>query len=661
VQAASVPIRLGLKVHSTLPSSDLVIRMALYTEPDGSALASRDEFDATLGNQLAGLSQLSLSTFPLGSNSRGGRTVELYIAGSGIPGQVPANLPANEVFQLPCPRDYGGCDGVYPLQVSLVDTVTSQPVDSFTTYVVVVPPAVASQGRLRFSFIVPEGASVALAPNGTPDLTGGTRARLETIATEEAAWPGVPLTIDLYGQALLAISETRQNTVLLSNLASGYPGAIIPGPFSAVDPTQLVRADLETDLADQLLHGDQVFASSLRTTASPQVYVATSPIGTHGLAALAADGVTQIVVPESNLASMPSSGPASVEWPSTLSAPFRVGGFDIEGLQADSGLAAHLTGSGSPALRAQQLLADLAEVYFDSPDFPQSRGVALVAPESWNPQIGFLNALLSGLASSPIVTTLPVTQLLESVHRGTCQEPPSFVTGCSPAVRALVSPRATSPGEPITATGVQTARDQLAELSSMIPTATGADRNLEDSILLAETAGLAPRVRQAYLSAPLAAMLQLGSKLTLPTRRIVTVTSSSAKFPVAIASASETPVHVVLTISGANLNATARVPVVLTRGTTTVIVRVRTRTLGDSSLQLELVSPVGHVELTSGEFTLRCTAFSDVAIALTVSAGAFLVFWWVQSASRRRRRRAVQRGEDPPKGPAPETVPDAAR
>jgi hypothetical protein len=117
----------------------------------------------------------------------------------------------------------------------------------------------------------------------------------------------------------------------------------------------------------------------------------------------------------------------------------------------------------------------------------------------------------------------------------------------------------------------------------------------------------------------------------------------------------------VLTVSGANLAASVRVPVVLARGTTTVIVRVRTRTLGDSSLQLELVSPVGHLGLANGEFTLRCTAFSDVAIALTAGAGAFLVFWWVQSASRRRRRRLVRSGGDAPAGSSPDSAAEPAQ
>ena len=48
VQRSNVPLRLGLKVRSSIPAHDLLVSVALYTEPDQSALASRDEFEATL-------------------------------------------------------------------------------------------------------------------------------------------------------------------------------------------------------------------------------------------------------------------------------------------------------------------------------------------------------------------------------------------------------------------------------------------------------------------------------------------------------------------------------------------------------------------------------------------------------------------------------------
>ncbi len=641
VQSSNVPVRLGLTVRSPVAAKDLLVTVALYTEPDQSALASRDEFDATLTGQLAGLNRLALKTFSLRSIRQARGSLKFYVGGSELSDQVPAKAPADRVFQLPCPPRYGGCGGVYPLQVSLVDVLSGQPVtiDSLTTYLVVVPSTVASQKRLRFSFVLPVGASIALSATGSPSVPAATLAAVETIARTETSWSSVPLSVDLYGQTLLALAGNKKLLKLVKKIAYGGHDSLIGGPFSDVDPTQLVRAGLERDLASQIEYGNAVFEKVLHTFGASHIFVATAPVGPGGLAALAADGIGYIVVAQSNLESTTSRQPSVVQWPYTLSAPFFIPGSIVEGLQADPGLSAHLTGAGSPALRAQQLLADLAEIYFDSPDYPMARGVALVAPDSWVPQPEFLSDMLTGLRSSPIVTTLPLRRLFSTVRRGNCQLPPVVVNGCSAAVRALASPALPSGGS-ATSGQVQAARSQLAELSSVIPTGAGMIHGLEDAMLLAETAGLSPSLRQAYLSAPHVTMLRLGSQLGLPAGRTVTVTSASARFPIAITSSSRTPIHAILVVSGQDLSSSPEIAVVLRRGTTSLIVRVHTRTSGDSSLQLQLLSPVGHLQLARVELTIRSTAISNVAIALTIGAVVFLLFWWFRSASRRHRRRA---------------------
>jgi hypothetical protein len=647
-----------LRVSSAIPAKDLLVGVALYTEPDQSSLASRDEFDATLDGQLAGLNQLAYSTFSLRSIDQADGSVDIYIAGSELPGQVPAKVPSDQVFELPCPARYGGCGGIYPLEVSLNDVLTGQPVDSFTTYLIVVPSTVPSQQRLRFSFVVPVGASVALTAAGNPALPRRTLNEINTIAAAEARWSKVPLTIDLYGQALLALKRSPKHARLLSTVAYGGLDTLVDGPFSAVDPTGLVDSGLEDDLTSQMERGQAVFANSFHSPGTDDIYVATAPLDTHALAALAADGVKYAVVPQVNLASVTVGAPSVVQWPYTLSAPFSIDGSTVEGLQADPGLAAHLTSAGSPVLRAQQLLADLSEIYFDSPDFPNPRGVALVAPTSWAPQSEFLGAMLRGLRSSPIVTTVPIAHLFANVPKGLCQVPPVDVSGCSASVRALVSPSPSANGA-VTSSQLQIARSQLAELISVIPTGAGTIHDLEDAILLAETAGLHASLSQAYLSAPLLTMRTLGAQLGLPAGRTVTVTSTSARFPIAITSNSKTPLHAILLISGPDLTASAELPVVLRRGTTSLIIRVHTRTSGDSSLQLEVFSPLGHLQLAHVELTIRSTAISGVAIALTVGAAAVLFFWWVRSASRRRRRHA-KHAAGKPHEPASETVQEPA-
>ncbi|MGA2529423.1 MAG: DUF6049 family protein [Acidimicrobiales bacterium] len=643
VQNSNDPVRLGLKVRSAVAPEDLLVSVALYTEPDQSALASRDEFDATLEGQLVGLDQLKLAKFSLNSVMGNHGLIKIYVGGSELPGRVPKIDSATQaVFELPCPALYGGCGGVYPLEVSLDDVQTGQPIDSFTTYLTVVPSPVTAQKRLRFSFVVPIGASVALTTSGMPVLDKATLSEIDTIAGAEASRAKVPLSIDLYGQQLLALARAPKHTKLLDTVAYAGLDTLVTAPFSSVDPTRLVRSGLEGDLTSQIERGAAVFSNVLHRSRPPELYIATSLLGTRALAALAADGIKYVVVPKDNLESISGGQPASAQWPYTLSAPFHIAGSSVEGLQSDPDLGAHLSGTESPALRAQQLLADLAEIFYDSPYFPDPRGVALVAPEPWAPQAKFLDALLRGLSSSPIITTVPVSEIFSIVPVGTCQLPSAQSSGCSPEVRSLISPQLSGDGT-VTSSQLQSARTHLGELSSVIPTAPTTIAGLSDGILLAETTGLSQTARQEYLSAPLAMMLRLGAQLGLPTGRTVTVTSSSARFPIAITSSSRTAVHAVLVISGQDLSSATNMRVVLKRGTTSFIVRVHTRTSGDSNLQLQLFSPSGHVQLARAELTIRSTAISGVAIALTAGAAAFLLFWWFRSISRRHRRRARHR------------------
>ena len=181
------------------------------TRPVGTGEPIR--FDATTTGQLAGLDQLSLISFSLQSITEAQGSADIFVGGSELSGHVPADVPSDKVFELPCPPRYGGCGGVYPLQVSLVDVLTGQSVtvDSFTTYLIVVPSETAPGERLRFSFIVPVGAPVTLGSTGKPTISSETSSRIESIAHAGLGWPRAPLTIDLYGQALLALARSKDH------------------------------------------------------------------------------------------------------------------------------------------------------------------------------------------------------------------------------------------------------------------------------------------------------------------------------------------------------------------------------------------------------------------------------------------------------------------
>jgi len=113
-------------------------------------------------------------------------------------------------------------------------------------------------------------------------------------------------------------------------------------------------------------------------------------------------------------------------------------------------------------------------------------------------------------------------------------------------------------------------------------------------------------------------------------------------------------------MSGTALRSPTTTPLVLQHGTKGFIVGVNTRISGESSLQLQLLSPTGRFQLARSELTLRSTAISGVAIGLTAGAGAFLVIWWIRSASRRRRRRVGRHARSTRRETTSPAVPEPA-
>src|SRR5207302_10144718 len=152
------------------------------------------------------------------------------------------------------------------------------------------------------------------------------------------------------------------------------------------------------------------------------------------------------VLPETSLASSGSK--------LTLAQPFQLAG-SLPGqplvTATDSGLASHFTSGGDQVLAAHQLLADLAEIYFEQPGSSQPRAVAVEAPLDWPASSVFLNAALDGLAEGPIVQPLTLASLDASI--------PAVGPSGAPAVRQLGTQ---SEGARVPVTALRSAQRRLA-------------------------------------------------------------------------------------------------------------------------------------------------------------------------------------------------------
>ncbi len=643
---------LRLEIGSRLPVSELGLKFVLY-----SRLTTRSAFEESLGGVEAP-SEIAVEspvTIPLARLGRHGPvdglvTVHFHVT-------TAATATTRSVVSPTLGLSCGDiCDGVYPLEAALVDTASTTPLATLTTHLVYAP---AAPGLLPLgvSLVLPAGTTPALASTGSPTLDARRIASLDQLFAPIAAHPGLRLTVALYPQLLVALERdrapaARHTLALVDRVLAGQPGRLPPArhellgtTFAPADPAALSRAGLGDELATQLARGTQSLEAGLHRSVGPSPFVVYGPLDARALRLLERSGVSELVLPSQDVTTLEGTAPLPVARTSPFGLDLPASGAARSGpatgarppvaLVADPGLAAHFTdGSSDPVLAAHQLLADLAEIYFDAPSDPQRRGV-VVAPRAWQPSAAFLSTVLGGLVDSPVLATLTVGEAFSALPVG---------GNGSPASEQLV------PGTPaatVHASAIGAARRALATLQSVLPGDKTLLAHLGDDVLLAQTTGLGATARHDYSTAPVRARAGLARLLHLSGGRIVTLTSRTGDIPIGIVSSSRYPVHALVELRDPSLafagSDVGPLPVTFGQKTTTIDYRVTTRTSGASRLDVEVVAPVGGTTLLDGSFSVHATAVSGVAVAL--SAGALLVLgvWWLRSVLRHRRQAAAAR------------------
>ncbi len=655
---------LRLDVRSPLPAARLGLKFALY-----SRLTSRYAFDQSV-NGTEPPSELPVDTpptIPLGELDRRARvtggvatvvTVHFPVTtGQEAGGGAFAPASASPTLGLDCGVT---CDGVYPLEAALVDTAGGTPLSTITTHLIYTAGS-AGTLPLGVALVLPAGTTPVLRADGRPALGKRQLTRLADLLDPIAANPRARLTLDLAPQLLEALQRdgSRQGVAELAALRKLFgvrPDASAPSrhetlgaPFAAVEPTALTSAGAGGELELQLARGAQVLASALGLASSPEPYVVGSGLDRAALQLLERDGVGELVLPSADATTLPGT-PALT---STMTSPFRLvlrptangGTSGIEAFAADPGLAGRFSAEPSdPVLAAHQLLAELAEIYFDAP-YGRARRAVVVDPVGWAPNARFLSTLLAGLSPSPVLATLTLTQAFAAVPVGGNGAPP---------VEQLVRDGAVAARDRLSGHEVASERRVIAVVRSVLPGDAGLLSRLEDAVLLGESAGLRSTARAAYQAVPRRAERGLSHLIKLPAGRTVTLTSRTGKIPVSFVSTSRFAVHAVVELSDPALSFGAAGrgprPIVLAGKTTDRDYQVAARISGDSRLVVRLLSPVGGKVLFVASFSVRSTFVSAEAVALSIGAVLVLAAWWLRSLLRRRRaasRRTADAGEPP--------------
>ena len=588
------------------------------------------------------------------------------VAGGGFDLSLPvkvddaqASAPGGFTIDLASVADQCGLypAGVYPVRVDLVDTTSGQVVGGITTHLIYTDAAPSTQ-KLRFALVLPIRTAIVAAPapkasqllvrpaaalaNPTAAAMGALIGTVGAVARN----PSVPLTLEASAQAVGALqSAGHQATVNELSALATTPTLhqFASTTFVPVNASGLVAAGLSNELAMQVTRGTNAISARVTHLATVPGHLGTwisdKALDTAALDQLQTDGYSRVILPSGSVSSPPTNG--STAKPFTLAT---TGGTPMTAFA--SNLSARFTGPpGNPVLAAHQLVAELAQIYYEQPNDDTARAVVGVPPSSWSDNPAFVNALLGALAGNPIIQSVTTSELFGSFPTATT---------CRNACRLLSGTG--SAGLP--AGAIRTQRQRINSFSVAAPTARSLSATLGDLVLAAESDLLRPAQQATVLHNTRSALNAQLAQLEVASGQSLTLTSQQGRLPIDIVSSAPYPVTATLTVTSDKLlfangttgwtQSTSVLPG--HNHTNVVYVNVRARTSGVFTVAITLDSPSGGLQLSSGQIVVRSTATSIVGIVLSVGAVVVLAVWWVRTS---RRRRSLRLAEEEPPGPDP--------
>ena len=605
-----------LRVRVDRPTGASNLEFALTIFP---AVATRSEFGETLSDRMADSALIALEPVPLASlrpEPNGDMVIQVGI-------RDPA-LPRDPSRVLLPPRD-----GVYPVRVELRDRLAGSVVDRFVTHLLHTPELHATP-KLGVSLVFPVHAPPALQPVGNrllPDgdaLTAMTQG-VEAVRTTPFTLAPTPETV----AALASSTDPKARGLLTALKAATIDRPTITGSYVPSNLAALMEAGLDGEVASQLGRGTATLSDVLGARIDTRTWIAEEALDPVLVDVLAGRGFDRVVTGEELLTPIPGQT-------LTLTRPFVLSGrrTRVQAVVNDGGLAAHF-GEGNQALRAYQLLADLAVVYLDRPGDDERRGVVAVAPRDWLPTRQFLDVLAGGLALSPIVEAISLDTVFGVVP--TAEDD----TGAA-LVRRPAAPTAGSLAE--VADDLRESRRNLDSLGSVLGSGNTTSFAIEEQLLVAESSDLrARRQREPYIAAADRMILEQLNLIEMPEGRSITLTARTGEIPVTFKNNTGKPVRVVVKIESDRLDFPGGTvqDLELTRLNTTERFPVVARASGAFPIRITLESPDGHLVVGRARITVRSTAASGASLVVALGAATFLAVWWGRNAVKGRRARGL--------------------
>jgi hypothetical protein len=639
------PFDLQLRATGPTPAAQLGVSVAVYP-----CLSSVSAFDQSLSSSGPTGDPLTSTPSPLAV------TGLPAVAGGGFDLSMPvttgdsgtATTSTGFTIDLTSASEQCGAypSGVYPVRVELVDTADRQDIGGITTDLVYTDGTADTQ-RLRFAVVLP--LQIPPEPSPAPtlmQLLARPGAALESpSAASLGAWSamvtalarsGVAVTIEASPQTVTTLDDSGHQSLvspLAALAADPTVHQFVASPFTPVNAADLVDAGLGGELAAQVARGTQALAPVTHAAGQSDLgaWISNSPLDLATLTQLASDGYSQVVLPAASVSSSPVNG--STAEPFELATAHGT----MQALAANTDLASRFTGApGNPVLAANQLVAELSQIYYEKPNDATPRGLVAVAPSNWTADPAFVSALLTALNGNPIVQAVTTSGLFGTF---------ATTANCRSDCRLL--PTTGHSGLPVAA--IRQERGRIDGFSGAAPSAHAVSAALDDLVLTGESELLRPSQQSKVLHNAGSALDAQLDQITVGDQPI-TLTSLRASVPIiSIESTAPYPVTALVTLTSDQLlfgprmtsQWTEQIPL---RGHTTVsYVTVQTRGTGVSKVEVTLRSPAGGLELSNGEVEVRSTATSVVGIVLSLGAVVVLVVWWIRTS---RKRRALRRADE---------------
>ncbi len=514
-----------------------------------------------------------------------------------------------QALHLRLPYDTAACDNVYPLGIA----VTIGGTRHIEWSMLAVHSSTVLQ-PLRVDFVP------VVDPTSWSDAA---LAEANLVAIAHAASTPLTLAVDYrpLSRAVLSATSRAWRQDLTSALASAEHRAIV-APSSSVDFGGLAANGFASEVPRQINLANQLLRSITGRYTDGPLFIE-DPTSVASLDALTHAGFKEDVMPDTAFSPTPST---TLGW----GEPFALSGVTgVTALATDSGLQ-QLASDGAieTGRRVAMTLATLAFLHFEAPNAPTVRTI-VVPLDLGTVSPAYLNGLLGKSVLNPFITPSTLSASFNTSLIGSDDNPTS----------RQLAPVAASAWS---SANIATLSALLGRTDSYLQAIASPLQTVALNSYSAETETLGdPDARQAALSRAMAYLERQLHDFRIDDSAI-TLTGSGNYLPITLFSTARYPVTVVLHLITDRLRFPKNSnPQAVTLSASTKSLRIPTTNPHGQSLtlQVELTTPDGNIELAHAAIQVREAGTSVVGYLLSIASLVVLAWWWLRTYRRKSRGR----------------------